>query len=51
MIKPTVHIVDDDPSFLQAISRFLRASGFQVETYSSAIAFLNNAGGRHRVAS
>jgi FixJ family two-component response regulator len=42
MIEPTVHIVDDDPSFLLAIARFLRASGFRVETYSSARDFLDH---------
>jgi len=40
MTEPTVHIVDDDPSFLLALSRLLRASWFRVETYSSAMAFL-----------
>ena len=40
MIEPTVHLVDDDPSFLLALSQLLRASGFRVETYSSAMAFL-----------
>ena len=40
MIEPTVHLVDDDPAFLLALSRLLRASGFHVETYSSAIGFL-----------
>jgi FixJ family two-component response regulator len=38
--EPTVHIVDDDPSFLAAISRLLRASGFAVKTFSSASNFL-----------
>jgi FixJ family two-component response regulator len=38
--EPTVHIVDDDPSFLAAISRLLRASGFAVKTFSSASKFL-----------
>jgi FixJ family two-component response regulator len=38
--KPTVHIVDDDMSFLAAISRLLRASGFAVKTFSSASDFL-----------
>lgn len=38
--KPTVHIVDDDISFLAAISRLLRASGFAVKTFSSAGDFL-----------
>jgi FixJ family two-component response regulator len=45
MTEPTVHIVDDDASFLMAISRLLRASGFRVETYTSAMAFLNQRGG------
>ena len=34
--EPTIQIVDDDESFLAAISRLLRASGFEVKTYSSA---------------
>ncbi len=38
--EPTVHIVDDDRSFLVATSRLLRASGFAVETFSSAREFL-----------
>ena len=38
--KPTVHIVDDDISFLVAISRLFRASGFAVKTFSSAGDFL-----------
>ena len=33
---PVVHVVDDDASFLTAISRLLRANGFTVKTYSSA---------------
>jgi len=33
---PIVHVVDDDASFLTAISRLLRANGFTVKTYSSA---------------
>ena len=40
VIEPTVHVVDDDASFLTAISRLLRASGFAVKTYSSAAEFL-----------
>jgi FixJ family two-component response regulator len=36
---PTVHIVDDDASFLAAVSRLLRASGFAVKTFSSASDF------------
>jgi FixJ family two-component response regulator len=35
-----VHVVDDDASFLTAISRLLRANGFSVKTYSSAHEFL-----------
>jgi FixJ family two-component response regulator len=38
---PIVHVVDDDASFLSAISRLLRASGFSVKTYSSAQEFLS----------
>ena len=34
--EPTIQIVDDDESFLAAISRLLRASGFAVTTFSSA---------------
>ena len=38
--EPTVHIVDDNPSFLAAASRLLRASGFTVRTFGSAESFL-----------
>jgi FixJ family two-component response regulator len=31
----TVHLVDDDPEFLAAISRFVRKGGFQVATHAS----------------
>lgn len=37
--EPTVHVVDDDASFLVASSRLLRASGFAVRTFSSASEF------------
>ena len=37
---PVIHVVDDDASFLRAVSRLLRASGFQVKTFDSAAAFL-----------
>ena len=37
---PLVRIVDDDASFLTAVARFLRASGFEVKTYASAAEFL-----------
>jgi two-component system, LuxR family, response regulator FixJ len=36
----TVHIVDDDASFLEAVSRLLRASGHSVKTFSTAADFL-----------
>jgi FixJ family two-component response regulator len=36
----TVHIVDDDPSFLRAISRLLAAHGYEVQTFASAADFL-----------
>lgn len=39
-ISPIVHIVDDDASFLKAISRLLVASGFTVSTHASADDFL-----------
>jgi len=38
--EPIIHIVDDDASFLTAISRLLRAKGFSVRTYFSAHEFL-----------
>lgn len=38
--EPVVHLVDDDPSFLTAVSRLLRASGHKVLPFSSASAFL-----------
>jgi len=37
---PIIHVVDDDASFLTAISRLLRAKGLSVKTYSSAHEFL-----------
>jgi FixJ family two-component response regulator len=36
----TVHIVDDDASFLAATSRLLRASGFAVRSFASAMELL-----------
>jgi len=35
-----IHVVDDNPSFLAAISRLLQAAGFEVLTFSSAAEFL-----------
>jgi two-component system, LuxR family, response regulator FixJ len=37
---PVIRIVDDDASFLTAVARLLRASGFTVKTYASAAEFL-----------
>jgi FixJ family two-component response regulator len=37
---PIVFVVDDDASFLASVTRFLRASGFFVQAYSSATEFL-----------
>jgi FixJ family two-component response regulator len=39
---PVVHIVDDDPSFLTATSRLLKACGFEVLTFPSAGDFLRH---------
>jgi FixJ family two-component response regulator len=39
MAESTVHVVDDDKSFLMAMSRLLRASGYLARTYSSAREF------------
>ncbi len=37
---PVIHIVDDDASFRTAISRVLKASGYEVADYESATSFL-----------
>ena len=37
---PIVYLVDDDLSFLSALSRRLRAADYRVETFSSAEEFL-----------
>ncbi len=39
-IVPIVRVVDDDASFLTAVARMLRASGFAVRTFASAAEFL-----------
>lgn len=39
-MKPIVHVVDDDVSFLRSVSRLLRASGFDVATYAAVQDFL-----------
>jgi FixJ family two-component response regulator len=40
---PTIYVVDDDASFRGAISRLLRAGGYQVQTFGSATEFLQAA--------
>lgn len=37
---PIIYLVDDDPSFLRALSRRLRAADYQVEAFGSAAEFL-----------
>lgn len=38
--EPLVRVVDDDPSFLRAVSRRLEAAGFHIEAFRSAEEFL-----------
>ncbi len=38
--KPIVFVVDDDASFLTAVTRLLRAGGYTFETFTSATEFL-----------
>ena len=38
--KQKVYLVDDEPALLRALSRLLRAEGFEVTTFGSATAFL-----------
>ena len=42
MSEAIVHLVDDDESFVTAMSRLLKASGFSVRAFSSAALFLAN---------
>ncbi len=42
--RPIVHVVDDDPSFLRAVSRRLRLAGMQVMAFSSVADFLASRG-------
>jgi FixJ family two-component response regulator len=37
---PIIYLVDDDASFLRALSRRLRAAGYQVESFGSAEEFM-----------
>ncbi len=41
---PVVHVVDDDTSFLVAVARLLKASGYTVRTFPSAADFLADLG-------
>ncbi len=41
---PVVHVVDDDASFLVALARLLKASGYTVQTHASAADFLAELG-------
>ena len=45
--SPLICVVDDDASLLQSLRNLLRASGLRVETFDSAIAFLQS-GDRYR---
>jgi len=42
-VEPAVYVVDDDASFLAAVSRLLRAAGYRVHTYTSAEGLLAEA--------
>lgn len=42
MSRPCVHLVDDDDSFLRAMSRMLSANGLETRTYESATQLLSS---------
>ena len=37
----TVFLIDDEPALLRALGRLLKAEGFTVQAFESALAFLN----------
>jgi FixJ family two-component response regulator len=39
--RPVVYVVDDDPSVVKSLERLLRSVGYQVETFTSALEFLD----------
>ncbi len=41
-VSPTIHIVDDDVSFREAMSNLLSACGYEVATYKSATQIMDN---------
>ena len=41
-VIPTVHVVDDDPSFRTAVARLLKAAGYDVRTYSCGTEFVHS---------
>ena len=44
--EPVVYVVDDDLSYLAAVTRLLKAAGYRVEASSSAAEFLEKLPGR-----
>lgn len=38
--RPVIYVVDDDPSVLKAVERLLRSADYEVETFTSALEFL-----------
>lgn len=41
MTKPVIHLVDDEPAVLKALSRLLRSEGYEVSSYESPRQFLD----------
>ena len=40
--SPTVFVVDDDRSFLTAVTRWLHVSGYTVQSFTSAAEFIEH---------